>query len=226
MNVRIAYREPTDLTIQSLAVIGDFNHFDPKKGKMEKSGQVWTFSQHLPPGEYAYRLLVNGVLELNDPTANLYDLDEAGKLWSMIVINAEGERLYNNTQTTVHIEEYTMHSMIDEHKHRQKKVFKRTLDAKVVARFDFTNVTGVHTVTTAWVGPSGELFQVVEQNLFKAKGKKEPIKLWFWLDLTDSTHQYPAGVWTIQLFIDGRFVLADHFQLLKTSVYSPAGQLE
>lgn len=226
MNVRLTYSEPTDLAIHSLAVIGDFNDFDPQKGKIEKQGKSWIFSQHLPAGEYVYRFLVNGVLELNDPTANLYYSDEAAKLWSMLVIDQAEKRLYHNTQTTVHIAEYTIHSLMHAQHQTRKKVFKHTLDAKVVTRFSFTKITVIHTVTTAWFAPAGELFQIVERNLFKPAGEKEPIALWFWLDLEDTRRQYPAGVWTIQLFIDGRIVLTDHFRLLKTSVYSPQGRLE
>lgn len=226
MNGTLAYTETSDLEVHTLAVIGAFNDFDPKKGQMGKVGNVWSFNQHLEPGEYAYRFLVNGVLELNDPTANLYYPDASEKLWSMLVIDQAGERLYNNTRATIHIARYSIHSVISEHTQRQKKNFNQALDSKVVTRFDFTKITGVHTITTAWFAPNSELFQIVESNVFKPAGQKEPIKCWFWLDLKDSTRQYPTGIWTIKLFINGGFILADHFRLQQTSLYSPQGRMK
>ena len=213
MNVKIGYAESKNLVIDKISVIGDFNNFDPAKGKMIRVDNGWVFNQNLPQGQYKYRFLINDELELNDPEANIYYPDDNEKLWSIIMINEDGERLYNNTEYSVHIEGYNINSSLDEKIEFNKKVFNILLDTKVVTRFEFTQITGIHSLTTAWYSPSGDLFQVTESNLFKPEGQQEPIKTWFWMDTDQKPRKPPCGLWTVKLFINGGFILEDKFTL-------------
>ncbi|EGO87646.1 hypothetical protein G8S49_01710 [Clostridium botulinum C] len=228
MEITFRYEEKDTLVIDSLSVIGKFNNYDSNKGKMIKNNNEWTFTCDLPTGEHPYKFLINNHLKLNDPSANIYLPDENEELWSVIIINDEGNRLYNNIQYTVHIDKYNICSNVNEEETVvNKKSFNSLLDKKIVTRFKFTNITGLHAVTTAWYTPKGELFQITENNLFTSEGNEDkPVTLWFWMDLEDKTRKYPHGIWSMKLFIDGEFVLEDKFELLKGIAYSYQGKIK
>ncbi|WP_129597915.1 hypothetical protein [Anaerophilus nitritogenes] len=226
MKVNFEYEENEYFPIHSISIIGDFNNYDTNKGKMIKKNNRWYFNCNLSSGEYKYKFLINGELKLNDPTANIYVPDEHEELWSMILINEQDQRLYNNTQYTTHIKAYHITSMVSEENIiSNKKNFNILLDKKVVTRFEFSNVTGVHTVTTAWYTPTGKLFQTTENNLFNSSKDDQPIMMWFWMDLENKTREIPYGIWAVKLFIDGAFILEDKFNVSTTSSYSSKGEM-
>ncbi|WP_353095358.1 hypothetical protein [Tissierella praeacuta] len=226
MEIKFEYEGIDGLNIDTIAVIGEFNNYNPEKGQMVKDNNTWVFNQDLPPGEHKYKFLINEELKLNDPTANIYFPDDNEELWSVIIINDKDQRLYNNNQYTVHVNKYNISSILNEEVTANKKNFNTLLDKNVVTRFEFTDVTGLHTVTTAWYTPKMELFQIVENNLLTVPKENKPINMWFWMDLEDKTRQYPYGVWTMKLFIDGQFILDDKFTLSGTSSYSAQGKIK
>lgn len=226
MEVIFQYEENNYLPIENISVIGRFNDYDSNKGVMIKEDNKWIFKCDLQTGEHPYKFLINGELKLNDSTANIYLPDDNEELWSIVKINENDQRMYNNTQYTTHIESYNICSSVSEQENIiNRKTFNIAIDKKVVTRFQFTNVTGLHTVTTAWYTPTGDLFQMTENNLFMTPEVKEPVMLWFWMDLTDNTRKYPFGTWTMKFFIDGEFILEDQFKLLQNSVYSKYGEI-
>ena len=226
MEVKFQYEENKHLPINTISVIGKFNDYDPNKGVMIKEDNKWIFKCDLQTGDHPYKFLINGELKLNDSTANIYLPDDNEELWSIVKINENDQRMYNNTQYTTHIESYNICSSVSEQENIiNRKTFNIAIDKKVVTRFQFTNVTGLHTVTTAWYTPTGDLFQMTENNLFMTPEVKEPVMLWFWMDLTDNTRKYPFGTWTMKFFIDGEFILEDQFKLLQNSVYSKYGEI-
>jgi len=226
MEILFEYDENEYLPISTISVIGNFNDYNPQRGKMAKCDNTWKLSYDIEPGEHRYKFLINNNLKLNDPMANIYLPDENEELWSVIMVNDKNERLYNNTQYTVHIDKYNITSIINDDLNAvNKKNFNILLDEKVVTRFDFTNVTGLHTVTTAWYSPRGDLFQTTENNLFKPTEDDKPIRMWFWMDLKNNTQKYPYGIWKIKLFIDGEFILEDQFNLSEANGYSSKGKI-
>lgn len=227
MKVNFEYEEKEYVAVNTVALIGSFNNYDAEKGKMVKQDNKWTISFDLPEGNHKYKFLINGQLKLNDPTANIYLPDDKEELWSTIIINDNNQRMYNNIQYTVHIEKYNIGSIITEEENSiNKKNFNVLLDKKVVTRFKFTNVTGLHAVTTAWYTPKGELFQTTENNIFTPKGDEKPVVTWFWMDLEDHSRKHPQGMWTMKLFIDGEFILEDKFELLEGTSYSAQGKIK
>lgn len=225
MKVVFKYEE-SNIDIKSISVIGSFNNYNIENGKMNKEDGIWTCSCEIPSGEHFYKFIINGELKLNDPLANMYLPNEKEELWSVIMINDDDERMYNNTQYTVHIDKYNMNSSVSEEENVAiKKSFNKTVDDKVVTRFTFTNVTGLHTATVCWYTPSGELFQVTENNLFSpSKDSSEPITLWFWMELSNNKKICQEGMWKIKLFIDGGYILEDTFNLIHNGMYSAQGK--
>ncbi|MGH7672440.1 MAG: isoamylase early set domain-containing protein [Gemmatimonadales bacterium] len=55
----------------SVALVGDFNDWEPTSTPMRpaKQGGLWSVALPLPPGRHRYAFLINGWLWLSDPTA-------------------------------------------------------------------------------------------------------------------------------------------------------------
>ncbi|ACB86017.1 glycogen-binding domain-containing protein [Natranaerobius thermophilus] len=226
MEVTLSLDKDPNIPIEYVEIIGNFTKYQNSL-LMEEDKDCWLKTIKLPPGEHLYAFLINGNLRLNDPKANIYMLDNDDQIWSVIIINERGERLYNNQKYSVHIEEYKLSSVMSEKPIKNhKRQYDRFLDQKIVARFLFTQVTGLHSITTAWYTPQGNLFQVSENYLIETNSKETQTKmLWFWLDLRNSKHQLPCGLWTLKLFVDGAFILEDKFQLLEKGYYSIRGDV-
>ncbi|ATD54457.1 hypothetical protein [Clostridium chauvoei] len=226
MNIRFEYKDNGDLIINKVSVIGSFNNYDVNSGAMKKENDKWVLDINLSSGEHYYKFIINDRLKLNDPTANIYLPHVNDEIYSVIMINENDDRLYNNTEYTVNIEKYNITANVyDQYVPINKKDFDITMDKKVVTRFQFTNVTGIHAVTAIWVTPNGEIFDSSENILFTPKGEEnKPIDIWFWIELQNSKRNYPSGKWAIKLFVDGEFVLEDEFVLGKINSYSSYGQ--
>ena len=124
MEVNFQYEENNYLPIKTISVIGEFNNYDHNKGVMIKDNNKWTFKCDLQTGEHPYKFLINGELKLNDPSANVYLPDDNEELWSIVKINENDQRLYNNTQYTTHIEKYDIgSSVIEQENIVNKKIF-------------------------------------------------------------------------------------------------------
>lgn len=227
MIVRLEYEETPYLKVSSISVIGSFNGYDADKNKMVKSDGIWYVDILLSKGEYRYKFFINDCLRLNDPSANVYLPDENEELWSAIMINESDERLYNNTQYKVNVENYNINSKVYEDRMKEnQKNFNLLIDKKVVTRFEFTNVTGLHSVTSVWCEPDGTLFDVSENVLFTPEGEEnKPIIMWFWIDLNEENRTYKEGLWAMKLFIDGEFILEDIFNISKIAAYSSKGRV-
>lgn len=205
------------LAIASIEITGLPPNAAATPYKLAKSGDKWQGSFDIPPGEYRYRFLINQSISLNDPMANYYMPDEKEQLWSVLKVNDSGQRLFNAVEYTVNISGYNItDNMYQQAQAQNKKSFVHQKDERVVTRFEFDNVTGLHTVTTVWFTPLGEVFQVLEENLFKPEeGYYDPLILWFWLSLNENK-AYPSGSWRVKLFIDGMYILEDEFKLTRT----------
>lgn len=222
MKIIFEYEETHYLPIRSISVIGDFNDYDTNKGKMSKSGNKWVLESQVKQGQHFYKFLINECIKLNDPIANLYlpnPRDE--ELWSILIVNEEGNRLYNNSEYAIHIQNYNItNNIYEKQTDINKKDFNTLLDKKVVTRFEFINVTGLHSVSAVWFNSYGELFDAAESMLFTPEGHgDQPIIIWFSLDIQDNKRIYSDGLWTIRLFIDGSFILEDKFNLGKLGIY-------
>jgi 1,4-alpha-glucan branching enzyme len=72
-SVRVTFSLPQDVAEKSVAVVGDFNGWDAKKGlmKLKKKDGVWTKGVSVKPGEsLEFRYLADGSTWLNDEQAD------------------------------------------------------------------------------------------------------------------------------------------------------------
>lgn len=221
MAIKIFYKPDNNMKIDRVSFI-QYSSKENKETPMKKDGENWIFEKPFIKGEYMYAFLINGNLMLNDPMANMYAPDDKEKIWSVLLVDNNGKRLYNNKEYSVHIKSYLLSPFITEDKNLQlKRVYNKFSDEKVVARFTFKNVTGLHNATVAWYKPDGSLYQFSEQYLMEPEKQGEEIDLWFWLDLKKEKSKMPSGSWLLYLFIDGAYVLEDMFTINEKSTYSP-----
>jgi 1,4-alpha-glucan branching enzyme len=76
----------------SVALVGDFNDWDPKRSPMRSANNVgvWATALQLAPGRYRYAFLVNGVEWRADPAAPAAMDDEFGSPSSVITVGGKG----------------------------------------------------------------------------------------------------------------------------------------
>lgn len=223
MSIQIRYKEQPGIPVETVSVLASFCGYAVGQGKMHRDGECWIYETKLPAGEYYYKFLINGTLLLNDPAANCYVSrnEMETELWSYFRVALSGKRLFNNTQYSVAIEDYSLSAAEAEGEIAEKHKFSAILDKKVVARFVFAEVKGVHPVTVLWCDYSGNVREYTEQILLPEENKAT---LWFWLNLDEMEH--PEGKWTMKLYIDGKYVLEDGFQIGNAFLYDQAGRIK
>lgn len=74
----------------SVALVGDFNDWDPARSPMQTAHGVWATVVRLAPGRYRYAFLVNGVEWRADPTAPAAKDDEFGTPSSVVTVGGRG----------------------------------------------------------------------------------------------------------------------------------------
>jgi Glycogen recognition site of AMP-activated protein kinase len=74
----------------SVALVGDFNDWDPKRSPMRTANGVWATAVQLTPGRYRYAFLVNGVEWRADPAAPTAKDDEFGTPSSVVTVGGSG----------------------------------------------------------------------------------------------------------------------------------------
>jgi len=74
----------------TVALVGDFNDWDPARSPMQTAQGVWATTVPLAPGRYRYAFLVNGVEWRADPGAPRVRDDEFGTPSSVITVGGNG----------------------------------------------------------------------------------------------------------------------------------------
>ena len=120
-----------------------------------------------------------------------------------------GNRLYNNEQYNVNVESVKLLKDYRETSDEQTLIFSTYDTEHIVARYEFTNVTGVHTASVVWINPNGRISAWAEEMITHTDGSNY---VWFGLNTADM-EQSDSGEWRILLFIDGRYVLTNFFNV-------------
>ena len=203
--IHIVFEEPEfNIDIFKVEIIWD--NYDTENTEMHKNiNGVWSAEiNELPKGTYTYRFLINGIFTINDYNANIYEPDDEGKLWSALVIDSEGRRLYNNTQYGVHIEAVQITDDYYEDIDDSIFEFDSSTSKQVVVRYEFAKITGAHTASVLWINPSGRIKAWSEEIVIPSIDKN---MLWFGLD-TSNIYKEDSGEWNILVFIDGKYIFS------------------
>lgn len=177
-------------------------------------------------GENYYRFLVNKKMILNDPQANLYHLDAEGEIWSVLLIGQQRNRLYNNMEYFVNIEDYLISNseLTTGGKSERKKYFNLLVDKKMTVWIDYAMVTGIHVVTMVLVDPAGNIYDSANSNLYPTASDSEiGTSMCFQMDLQAEDYEFQQGVWRFMLFVDGEYILQEYIQLGTSTLYRSDG---
>ncbi len=207
--MKFVFIEPEySLPISSVKLLfrnSDINDIVLKKQPFSKQ---WTAEiGELPCGRYEYRFLINEKFTLNDPSANMFSPDNENKLWSLLAIDENGDRLYNNEQYNVHIESVQINDDYYDDVRESIMEFATDKSRQAVLRYGFSEVTGAHTVSILWVSPTENISGWTEETLTDTEASEY---IWFGLDFND-LKDICSGTWSAFLFVDGSCVLKNDF---------------
>jgi 1,4-alpha-glucan branching enzyme len=89
--VAVTFEMPADAASKSLAVVGDFNNWDPAANPMKrlKSGG-WSTTVRLAPGSYRFRYYADNGEWKNDPAADGYESSDMGGENCIVNVEAAG----------------------------------------------------------------------------------------------------------------------------------------
>jgi Carbohydrate-binding module 48 (Isoamylase N-terminal domain) len=73
-----------------VAVVGDFNDWDPAAAPLASDGGVWSGQVEVPNGRHDYAFVVDGGTWVRDPNAPQAPADEFGAGYSVLVVGEQG----------------------------------------------------------------------------------------------------------------------------------------
>jgi hypothetical protein len=82
--VKVEFYFVPNTQVQTVSIVGDFNHWDINKNKLKKHGDKWVAKLSLKPGRYYYMFVINGKYWVEDPYAEEYVEDGFGNKNSVI----------------------------------------------------------------------------------------------------------------------------------------------
>ncbi len=102
-----------------------------------------------------------------------------------------------------------------------RKAFAIGRDRQAAAFFEFGRMTGIHSVTSAWYAPDGELYEYAENLIGNVE--EENAAVHFWIDMKGLEEK--QGMWKLRLFVDGQYILEDIFTVYSQSYTQISHQL-
>ncbi len=85
----VTFEAPAAIETETLAVVGDFNDWDPNAALMKRRKDgMWSKAVRLAPGTYRYRFLADGHVWHNDPAADAYEPSGFGEDNSLVIVSA------------------------------------------------------------------------------------------------------------------------------------------
>lgn len=209
-----------------MSLIGSFNNYDMQKGKMELFQNEWIYTTEINEGEYLYRFVINNSLEVVDPEGGLFYADSNAKIWSLLLVDTNDQRLHNANPSSLNIENYYIYSKLtDQHLVGNKKQFNLNYDNQVCVMFKFTNVIGIHHVSIVWMSPFKSILKIEEYPIY-INNDSEPneTSLLSVLSFDNDWNTFPSKGWLARLFVNGTFILEDEFEIHSSTEYSSLGR--
>ena len=86
---KVTFSVPAEWAAEEVAVVGDFNNWDPSKDVLKKKNGAWEGTVRLQPeSEYNFRYYIDGSKWENDDAADAYVANEHGTENSVLKIGA------------------------------------------------------------------------------------------------------------------------------------------
>lgn len=84
---KVTFKVPAEVAEKEVALVGDFNNWDPKADKLKKKNGAWeTVVRFKPETEVKFRYFVDGEKWINDDAADAYVPNEYGTEDSFVKI--------------------------------------------------------------------------------------------------------------------------------------------
>lgn len=155
-----------------------------------------------------YRYRINdGIISMNDPDADYYIKDSSMVVWSV----REFKDCKDEKKANLNIKEYiiTDRVMNSISKYYSKKQFVNNDIAKIAIGTKVENIKGIHSISVIWYQPDGRIYRLDERTI---ESEENVIaEVWFWMNTNDMKGDFYKGIWTLEVFLDGRSVIKDNF---------------
>ena len=85
--IGVTFEAPADIQAQTVAVVGDFNSWDPGATQMkQKKDGSWSATVRLNPGTYRFRYVADSERYFNDPQADGFESSGFGEDNCLLVV--------------------------------------------------------------------------------------------------------------------------------------------
>ena len=176
--------------------------------EMYQNEQSWYRELDIDNERIIYRYRINnGIITINDSNADYYIKDNSMKVWSVRQSNDYKE----NEKGKPEIKEYIITDRVMNSicKSYSKKQFVNNDIIKIVIGTKIERIKDIHSLTVIWYQPDGRIYRIDERTV---ESEEDVVaKVWFWLNSNEMKGDFFRGVWTVEIFLDGRSVIKDNF---------------
>jgi len=158
-----------------------------------------------------YKFVINDIIRLNDPNAGRYVEDENWEVWSV-----PGECVERKPQLAIYNISNNMQYGVSKALKKAAYTFDRPLDIYVGA--GIRHVQGLHSVTYICFQPNGSIYKLEERSIGQFEPSEADYEVIFRNHIASMHGRIADGMWSYQIYLDGKCVVKDYFALKRKVV--------
>lgn len=155
-----------------------------------------------------YKFVVNDIIRLNDPAANVYAYDSNWEVWSIPSGDTRSrtesklggyvtaDRITNSVRTTARKTEY---------------VYDKPLN--IYTGVLLQGIAGLHSVTYICYQPDGNVYMIEEDSIGQFETGSFDYEVVFKNRISRIQGRNAEGTWLIQIYLDGKCIVKDYIML-------------
>lgn len=155
-----------------------------------------------------YKFVINDIIRLNDPKASSYISDDKWEVWSV-----PGECDNETPKLKAYNISNAMSHGVDNAIKKTEYIYDRPIDVYIGAKIG--NVKGIHTLTLICFQPDGSLYMLEESTMGQFEQQEADYEVIFKNRIARIQGRYAEGMWSIQVYLDGKLVIKDYLVLKK-----------
>lgn len=164
-----------------------------------------------------YKFVVNDIIRLNDPNAGKYAEDEKWEVWSV-----PGTCTARRPELALYNISNNMSNGVAKAVKKAAYTFDRPLD--IYTGVGIHQVKGLHSVTYICYQPNGSIFKLEECSIGQFEPNEADYEVVFKNHISPMHGRIAEGIWSFQIYLDGRCVVKDYF-VLKRKVFHAMSML-
>ena len=165
-----------------------------------------------------YKFVVNGIIRLNDPNAAGYVEDEKWEVWSV-----PGECEIQKPKLSFYNISNNMSNGVAKSIKKAAYTLDRPLD--IYAGADIAHVKGLHSLTYICFQPDGSIYKLEECSIGQFEKNEADYEVVFRNHIVATLGRAAEGMWSFQIFLDGKSVVKDYF-VLKRKVINAVSRFQ